>query len=221
MLQLILLIYRKIPIISPGLILVQKAFLLDLISGKLIFGWANYWKEFRLSKWNGLDNKNCLKHYENSLKQLNTVSNNSPWAYIRESLLSEGFLRLRFRGLIFGRASFLGGRGEGLLSEFYRVFVRKDVLKTKINRLIAAIFCLGGLYGRTALTLELLKRDAACGLHELVHENAPWQLSSITVILNCDIYTAKKHKKRPFSSETALSRHHRTAEISKIQDAVF
>ena len=32
--------YRKIPIISPGLIFVQKAFLLGLFSGELIFGGA-------------------------------------------------------------------------------------------------------------------------------------------------------------------------------------
>ena len=38
--------YRKIPIISPGLIIVQKAVLLGLFSGELIFGGAYYWKEF-------------------------------------------------------------------------------------------------------------------------------------------------------------------------------
>ena len=48
----------------------------------------------------GLDIKNCLK-------QLKTASTYSPWAYIRQGLLSEGFLRLRFGGLIFGRAYFL------------------------------------------------------------------------------------------------------------------
>ena len=36
--------------------------------------------------------------------------------YIREGLLSEGFLLLRFEGLIFGRAYFFGG---GLLLEFF------------------------------------------------------------------------------------------------------
>ena len=46
---------------------------------------------------------------------IKTVNSNSPWAYIREGLLSEGYLRLRFGGLIFGRAYFW----EGLLSEFY------------------------------------------------------------------------------------------------------
>ena len=61
-----------------------------------------------LSKWVGLDNKN-------SLKQVKTATTNSPWAYIWEGLFSEGFLRLRFGGLIFGRAYFWGG----LQLEFY------------------------------------------------------------------------------------------------------
>ena len=99
-------IYRKIPIISPGLIFVQKAVLLSLSSGELIFGGAYYGKEFCVSKWVELDNK--------------TASNNSPWAYIWEGLLSEGFLRLSFGGLIFGRTYFFfwgGGRGA-----YYRNF---------------------------------------------------------------------------------------------------
>ena len=62
-------------------------------------------------------NKNSLKHYENNLKQFKTASTNGPWAYIWEGLLSEGFLKLRFGGLIFGRASFW----RGLLSEFYGI----------------------------------------------------------------------------------------------------
>ena len=37
--------YRKIPIISPGLIFVRNAFLVGLFSGELIFGGAYYWKE--------------------------------------------------------------------------------------------------------------------------------------------------------------------------------
>ena len=63
----------------------------------------------------GLGNKNSLKHYENSLKQLKTANTNSPWAYIREGVLLEGFLHLRFEGLILWRAYFWGY----LLSEFY------------------------------------------------------------------------------------------------------
>ena len=42
--------YHKIPIISPGLIFVQKAFLLGLFLGKLIFRGACYQKEFCISK---------------------------------------------------------------------------------------------------------------------------------------------------------------------------
>ena len=98
-------IYPKIPIISPGLIFVQKAFLLGLFSGELIFGGAYYRNEFSVSKWVGLNNKN-------SLKQFKTVNTNSPWAYIREGLLSEGFLRLGLGGLIFGRA-YIWGKGGG------------------------------------------------------------------------------------------------------------
>ena len=59
--------------ISPGLIFVQKAVLLGLLLGELIFGGAYYWTEFRVSKWVGLDDKNSLKHRENSLKQLKTA----------------------------------------------------------------------------------------------------------------------------------------------------
>ena len=40
---------------------------------------------------------------------IKTANSNSPWTYIREGLLSEGFLRLRFGGLIFRRAYFGGG----------------------------------------------------------------------------------------------------------------
>ena len=72
--------YCKILIISPGLMFVQKAFLLGSFWGELIFGGAYYWKEFCISRWVGLDNKNSLKHFENSLKQLKTASTSSPRA---------------------------------------------------------------------------------------------------------------------------------------------
>ena len=49
--------YRKIPIISPGLIFVQKAFSPDLFSGEPIFGGDSYRKEFCVSKWVWLVNK--------------------------------------------------------------------------------------------------------------------------------------------------------------------
>ena len=59
-------------------------------------------------------------------KQLQIASTNSPWAYIQEGLLLEGFLHLRFGGLIFGRAFFFrgGGGGVGLLLEFYGSFLK-------------------------------------------------------------------------------------------------
>ena len=44
--------------------------------GGLIFGGAGYWKEFCVSKWVALDNKNSLKHKDNSLKQLKTANPN-------------------------------------------------------------------------------------------------------------------------------------------------
>ena len=46
---------------------------------------------------------------------IKTASANSPWTYVWESLLSEGFLLLKFGGRIFGRAFFWGG----VLSGFY------------------------------------------------------------------------------------------------------
>ena len=58
--------YRKIPIISPGLIFIQKVFLLGLFSGELIFGRAYYWKEFCISKWvMGLTIKTVRKQPKN------------------------------------------------------------------------------------------------------------------------------------------------------------
>ena len=82
--------YRKILLISPGLIFAQKAFLLGLFSEGLIIGG-------KFAFQNGLD------------LTTKTAGTNSPWAYIREGLLSEGYLHLRFGGLIFRRTYFLGG----------------------------------------------------------------------------------------------------------------
>ena len=43
--------------------------------------------------------------FQNGLDlKIKKVNSNFPWAYILEGLLSEVFLRLRFGGLIFGRA---------------------------------------------------------------------------------------------------------------------
>ena len=88
---------------------------MGLFLGELIIGGAYYWKEFCVSKWVGLVNKSSLKYYDNSLKQLKTASTKSLWAYIREGLLSEGYLRLRCGGLIFGWAYFWRGLIIGIL----------------------------------------------------------------------------------------------------------
>ena len=91
----------------------------SLFSEKLIIG-----RNFALQNGLGL----IKTEKKNSLKQLKSASNNSPWAYmyIREGLLWEGFLHLRFGGLIFGSQGLFWGGGEGgrggLLSEFTVIF---------------------------------------------------------------------------------------------------
>ena len=65
--------YRKIPIISPGLIFLQKAVFAGLFFGGVYFR-------------RGLLSEGILHP--------KTANGNSPWAYIREGLLSEGYLRL-------------------------------------------------------------------------------------------------------------------------------
>ena len=58
---------------------------------------------------------------------IKTASTNSPWAYIREGLLSEGYLCLRFGGLIYGRAFFFwgGGGGRGLIIGIIRYLCQR------------------------------------------------------------------------------------------------
>ena len=69
--------------------------MLGLFSGSLFSEGLIIGRNFAFQNWLGLTIK--------------TAATNSPWAYIREGLLTEGFLRLRFGGLIFGRAYFFGG----------------------------------------------------------------------------------------------------------------
>ena len=58
--------YLKIPIINPGLIFVQGLF----FGGGAYFRRDLLLERFCISKWLGLDHKNCLKHHENRLKRL-------------------------------------------------------------------------------------------------------------------------------------------------------
>ena len=104
--------YRKNPIISLGLIFVQKAYFAGLI-----FGGAYFWRGlllegtlcFKISeKWVWLDSTKKVKTAKAPRKQPKTAaSTNSPWAYSRESLLTEGFWGAYLR------EGFLGGEGEG------------------------------------------------------------------------------------------------------------
>ena len=86
----------------------------------LVFG-----RNYVFQNWLGLTIKTAKNTKDNSIKQLKTANSESPWTYILDGLLSEGYLHLRFEGLIFGRAYFFyfffcgGGGGGGLLSEFY------------------------------------------------------------------------------------------------------
>ena len=105
--------YLKMPIISPGHIFVQKAFLLGFFSGQLIFGGAYYWKEFCVSKWVGLD-KNSLKQYKNSLKQ--------PILTVHGPIFGRAYYRKDFASqLLFGGGGyfreglFVGGLVIGIL----------------------------------------------------------------------------------------------------------
>ena len=97
-----------------------------IFSGKLVFGGA-YLSEgilcFKIQCRLDLTIKQ-LKHEVDSLNQLKTANPMSSWDDIWEDLLSEGYLRLRFEGPIFGRAYFW----RGLLFEFYSISdMRKHV----------------------------------------------------------------------------------------------
>ena len=101
----------------------------SLLSDGLIIG-----RNFAFQNGLGLTIKNSLKRYKlNQTKSL--------WAYIREGLLSEGFLRLRFgRTYLFIYIFFGGGGGGGgLLSEFYGIFsqvLKYHVLKNNVFKIL-------------------------------------------------------------------------------------
>ena len=89
--------YRKIPIISPGLIFVLKAVCWAYFRGSLFPEGLIIGRNFAFQNRLGLTIK--------------TADSNSPWAYIREGLLSEEYY---FVSEIWGTYF-----REGLLSEFY------------------------------------------------------------------------------------------------------
>ena len=83
-----MLMYRKNPIVSPGLICPENFFGGLFLGGWRGWGEAYYWKEFCVSKWIGLDNKNSLKQF---LKQATlTAAGFSSLAFIYSGGLMVG-----------------------------------------------------------------------------------------------------------------------------------
>ena len=96
--------YHKRSIISPGLIFVQKAFLLGLLTGSSFSEGLIFEGSFTFQNGLGLTKKQVK-----TLRQQFTTSNtNSPWAYIREGLLSEGYFGLSFREGLFLEGFIIG-----------------------------------------------------------------------------------------------------------------
>ena len=120
-----MLIYRKIPKISPGAYIFQRPFLRGLFLEGLIFGGTYTRWEFCVTKPIGLASsskvnfkKICvtLSFLPCFVLYLGAISKyKPPGAYIRGGYLTEGFLRYDFGGLIFRGASIW----RGLFSEVY------------------------------------------------------------------------------------------------------
>ena len=131
-------VYRKIPIISHGLIFVQKAF--------FIFGGAYFRRGVLLEgifrfKIVWACNKNSSKDHENSLKQVKTANRNTAWAYLGRLIIGRIFaseiLGAYFREglfiylfviiiisiiIIITIFFFFGGGGGGLFCRNFTVF---------------------------------------------------------------------------------------------------
>ena len=79
--------YHKIPIISPGLIFVQKAFMVSLFSGELISEGHIVGGNFAFQNGLGLTIKTAQNTKpKTAFKKL--IVANSPWPYIWEGLLA-------------------------------------------------------------------------------------------------------------------------------------
>ena len=83
-----------------GLYFFGKASLVGLFLGEFTFGGAYYWREFCVSKWAGLDNKNSSNTKITELKQqtvhghtFGRISASEIWGgYFREGLFLEGLI---------------------------------------------------------------------------------------------------------------------------------
>ena len=117
-----LLIYRKIPKISPGAYIFQRPFLRGLFLEGPIFGGAYVRREICVSKSIGLAcNGREIYHFCFVLLCIGgQIPSTSPrGAYIQRGDLTEGFLCYNFGGLIFGGAC----TWRGLFSEFYGILI--------------------------------------------------------------------------------------------------
>ena len=113
--------YCKIPIISPGLYLFKRLFCWAYFPGSLFSEGLIIGRNFAFQNGFGLTIKTAQHTaITNSLKQLKTVSTNSPWAYIREGLFSEGLV---FFLCFLGGGGGGGGEGGG---GYYRNFTVDD-----------------------------------------------------------------------------------------------
>ena len=107
-----LLKHRKIPIISPGVIILfaQKAFLVGLFSGELIFGMGLSAEGVLRSQMVGLDNKDSFKLQDDGQKQLDKTAHPTVHglifgrSYYRKDICICDLGGLFSGGLIFGRA---------------------------------------------------------------------------------------------------------------------
>ena len=123
--------YCRIPIISLGLSLFERIFYWAYSRGRLFSDGLVIGRNF------AFQNKLSLTIKTTKNTQI-TASINSSWAYIREDVLSEGYLRLRFGGLtlfylfiyFYLFIIFFFFWGGGLLSEFYDIY--KPSQKSKV-----------------------------------------------------------------------------------------
>ena len=141
---------------------------MGLFSGELIFGGAYYWKEFCVSKWVELDNKNSLNH-KNSPKQLITKVYG---LIIREGLLSEGFFASEIWGAYFREGLCFGGT----YYQNFTVFVQKAFL---VGLFSGELILEGAYYWREFCISKWVGLDKK--KNSLKHKNNSLKQQTVTV----------------------------------------
>ena len=126
--------YRKIPKISPGAYIFQRAFLRGLFLEALIFGGAYLQREICVSKSIRLTlsiirSKFTIFALFYFVFEDNFRSTSPQGAYTWRGDLTEGFLRYEFGGLVFGGSY----TWRGLFSGFYSILMRFPRMKHGIK----------------------------------------------------------------------------------------